>query len=172
MENSALVELTDSELNNHVDKTVSKERITAMVKKMNSVEEKIWHLQKVADRWASATDAIKGIGVGLTFLLTLIMSVLNALPSGRIDPVTLKVITVIMSSLVTLTAVTAEGSVLGYTNKNLKKFQKQVASLQKKYNRCYLYYEAARADKIITNEELNGFYRIFDNDEEITKSEV
>ena len=83
MENSALVELTDSELNNHVDKTVSKERITAMVKKMNSVEEKIWHLQKVTDRWGSATAVIKGIGVGLTFLLTLIMSVLNALPSGE-----------------------------------------------------------------------------------------
>ena len=172
MENSALVELTDSELNNHVDKTVSKERITAMVKKMNSVEEKIWHLQKVADRRSSATHVIKGIGVGMTFLLTLVMSVLNALPSGRIDEITLKILTVIMSSLVTLTAVTSEGSVLGYTNRNHQKFQKQVTVLEKKYNRCYLYYEAARADKIITNEELNVFYRTFENDEEMTRGEV
>ena len=172
MENSALVELSDSELNSRIDKTVSKERITAMVKKMNTVEEKISHLQKVTDRWGTASAVIKGIGVSLTFILTLVMSVLNSLPSGRIDEVTLKVLTVIMSSLVTLTAVSSEGSVLGYTYRNQQKFQKQLAALQKKYNRCYLYYEAARADKVITNEELNGFYRIFENDEEITKGVV
>ena len=73
-----------------------------------------------------------------------------------------------MSSLVTLTAVSSEGSVLGYTYRNQQKFQKQLAALEKKYHRCYLYYEAARADKVITNEELNGFYRILENDEEIT----
>ena len=143
-----------------------------MVRKMNSVEEKIVHLQKVTDRWALATDVIKGIGVGMTFLMTFIMTIMNVLPAGRIDPVTLKVTTAALSSLVTLTAVTAEGTVLGYTNRNYKKFQKQVTALQKKYNRCYLYYEAARSDKVITNEELNGFYRIFDSADEMVKPEV
>ena len=127
-----MVELTDSEFNSHVDKNVSKDRITAMVRKMNFVEEKIGHLQKVTDRWALATDVIKGIGVGLTFLLTFIMTIFNVLPVGRIDPVTLKVTTAAMSSPVTLTAVTAEGTVLGYTNRNHKRFQKEVSELRKK----------------------------------------
>ena len=122
MDNSAMVELTDSEFNQHVDQKVSRERITSMVRKMNYVEEKIVHLQKVTDRWALATDIIKGIGVGLTFLLTFIMTIINVLPAGRIDPVSLKVTTAALSSLVTLTALTAEGTVLGYTNRNYKKF--------------------------------------------------
>ena len=122
MDNSAMVELTDSEFNQHVDQKVSRERITSMVRKMNYVEEKIVHLQKVTDRWALATDIIKGIGVGLTFLLTFIMTIINVLPAGRIDPVSIKVTTAALSSLVTLTALTAEGTVLGYTNRNYKKF--------------------------------------------------
>ena len=172
MDNSGMIELTDSEFNQHVDQKVSRERITAMVRKMNHVEEKIGHLQKVRDRWSLATDVIKGSSVTLTFLLTFFMTILNVLPVGSIDPVALKIATAAMSSLVTLTALTAEGTVLGFTNKNMNKFQKQVTALQKKYNRCYLYYEAARADKVITNDELNGFYRIFDSDEEMSKGEV
>ena len=63
---NTITEMTEVEF----DELVSKDRIDGMVRKMQSVEEQITHLQKVRKRWATADSAIKITGVTLTFIFS------------------------------------------------------------------------------------------------------
>lgn len=84
---------------------------------------------------------------------------MNVLPDGSVP--SLKMTTAVLSSLVDVIALSAEGTIIGFTSKNKMKFHNRIKEVDKKYNRCYLFYEKARADKKITNEELTRFYSIF-----------
>jgi len=161
-----VVELTEIELEDHIDTKVSEERIQGMIRKMKETEDKLAHLEKVRDRWQTADNTIKVIGLTITFLLTFITTLMNAIPTQNISSDALKIVTAIFSSIAALSAVSAEGTIVGFTSKNKAKFVGQIRELEKQYHKCYLFYERARADKKITNDELVSFYSIFQDKKE------
>ena len=161
----SIIELDEVQLNDHIDAKVSKERIAGMLRKMQTTEEKLKHLQKVKDRWGRADTIIKIIGVSLTFTFTFLTTILNVIPENSVA--SLPLITAILSALAAVSALTSEGTIIGFTSKNKAKFQNQIRELEKKYNQCYIFYEKARADQKITNEELMRFYSIYGDTKEV-----
>ena len=105
------------------------------------------------------------IGVTLTFIFTFLTTVLNVIPENSIA--SLPLITAILSALASVSALTSEGAVIGFTSKNKSKFQNQIREMEKKYNQCYIFYEKARADQKITDEELTRFYSILSDTKEV-----
>ena len=156
-----VVELTEIELEEHIDSKISEERIHGMMRKMQETESHLAHLEKVKSRWGTADNSIKVIGFTITFILTLVTTLMNVIPSPVLSKEALQIITAIFSSVAAVTTATAEGTILGFTSKNKAKFIKQIRDLEKKYHKCFLFYERARVDKKITNEELETFYSIF-----------
>ena len=86
---------------------------------------------------------------------------MNAIPSLSINNEALKIVTAIFSSVAAIAAVSAEGTIVEFTSKNKAKFLGQIRELEKQYYKCYSFYERARANKKVTNDELLTFYSIF-----------
>lgn len=153
-----VVEMSEAEFDDHIETQISKERIEGMVRKMKTTEEQISHLHKVRKRWTKADSSIKIIGVTATFILTFVTAIFNVIPNFP----AVGVITAVLSSLAAITAVSSESTVLAYTSRKKVLFNNRIRELEKMYNRCYIFYEKARSDKKITNEELTRFYAIFE----------
>ena len=154
-----VVEMTEVEFNNLL--TTDRKRV--MNPKIAEIENRIKHLKKIRRKWALADNIIKTLGITFTCLLTLITTIINVLPKDSINQNTLQILTAVFSSLAAITAVSSEGTILGFTGKNKTKFIKQIRQQELKLNRSYIFYEKARSDATISNEELEQFMKILED---------
>ena len=89
-------------------------------------------------------------------MLTLATTIINILPRAE----NVKNLTAVFSALAGVSAFSSEGVILGFTGKNKSKFIKQIKKEETKLNRVYLFYEKARSDAVISNEELAEFFAL------------
>ena len=156
-----VVEMSEVELDDHIDSKVSEERVEGMMRKMESTQEKIVHLTKVKDRWQQADNIVNAVGITLTFIPTLLTAIVNIIPDNHISSADLKITSVVLTSLAGAFSLAKEGTIIGFTSKNKMKFMNQIRELEMKYHKCFILFEKARVDKKITNDELIRFYSIF-----------
>ena len=152
-----VVEMSEVEF----ESILTKDRKRVMNQRIAEIENRIKHLKKIRRKWALADNIIKTLGITFTCLLTIITAIINVTPG--INQNALQVMTAVFSSLAAVTAVSSEGTILGFTGKNKTKFIKQIRQQELKLNRSYIFYEKARSDATISNEELEQFMKILED---------
>ena len=159
-----LIEINEKEFN----KLLTQDRKRSMNQKIEGIEQRIKHLKKIKRRWQLADNIIKILGITITFSFTLLTTIINVLPESSINSSTVKVLTAVFSSLAAITAIGSEGTILGFTGKNKSKFIKQIKQQETKLHKVFIYYEKARSDAVITNEELAEFFSLLNDTPEST----
>ena len=152
--------MTEHEFN----KTMTTDRKRSMNQKIDEITSRIHHLKKVKRRWQLADNTLKICEIGLAFTLTLLTAIINLLPETLVSIPKVQILTSVISAIAGLTVAGSEATLLSFTGKNKRRFEKEIKKQEAKLNRSYIFYEKARSDAIISIEELAEFFALINKD--------
>ena len=148
---SAPLMLTEEDV---LDK-ISKERVKAMLKEINYMKLRLLHYQKLELRYMTTARVLRGCGyitgvslegvaIGLQFTLIGLPISLAAGALGLAIPILVE-------------------SIIKMLNIKKENYNKKISHIKEYLDKLYIFIEEAKADKIISLEELKTFQTIIDN---------
>ena len=130
-ESHEVIEMTEREFN----KVITTDRKRSMNQKLDEITNRIHHLKKVKRRWQLADNTLKICEIGLTFTQTLLKTIINLLPETLVSTPKVQILTSVLSALAGLTVAGSETTLLSFTGKNKRRFEKEIKKQDAKLNR-------------------------------------
>ena len=122
--------------------------------KMKDLENKILHYRKLKCRWSNVDSIFKGVGTGLTLVLSISSGITGVLIIPTLIPIIFSIITALNASVNSVL-------VIGLSSKKKAEYRSKVSELKRVLDKCYIFYLEAIEDKSISDDELTKFNKIY-----------